>query len=232
MAGKVDSRPGVTPAAPLARDVGDSSTPKSSAGLGGTTDTMTGAGKPIHQRWGTMIKNGLVAPFSFSNRIFWRFMGFFADIIWGKGRTPAALVDVEFKTWYGRRYMTKVSLEEAIDNQYLTQSGEAYTPEYAVKNTLCNQDYIATLGLQQVDFKWINWRGAEYTYKGTLKAAIAGNYINIFQAIKNNLITEKQAVLGKFTTVEKLTAHKKAAAEAKSVKAATATGSEKKKAAK
>jgi len=192
-----------------------------SAGLAATGDTIVAAGKAIRQRPGAVLKTICLAPFQAVNWVFWKAMGICADVIWGKGRIPAATVPVEFNGWT-KKYIEPVSLETAIENGYKTTTGEVYTVKYVLAKGLCLPDYIQTLGLHDVKFKWLNYRSAECSFTGTFKAAINGRYIDIFQAIKKEFINERQAIAGKWTTQKALTAYNKAAAEKDAEKKAKA----------
>ncbi|HUD00743.1 MAG TPA: hypothetical protein VMR37_00285 [Rhabdochlamydiaceae bacterium] len=184
-------------------------------------------GGPIVRSWGSAVGGLVIAPFSFVNRLFWRFAGALSRMIW-KDRTPSVMVDVWKRSYFLISYQTKIPAEEAIDGQYLNIENKPYTPDYCKKHiTGCDEEYLKSRGYVNVEFDYISW-GRQYHYKGSLRPALIAKTISGADAVVQNLLTEKQTLSGGWTTKAKIADARKAAAKA-ATEAAAATAATKKK---
>ncbi|HEX2579418.1 MAG TPA: hypothetical protein VHK67_03345 [Rhabdochlamydiaceae bacterium] len=159
-------------------------------GIGKAASTIYSAGAKFTAKGRSFLYLITVAPISWVWSKITGLGRWVLDKIYGKGRVPAATIEVEMKGWTGT-YITKVSLESALEKGYIT-------PAQAKEKGHCNDDYLKARGYNEVEFEYKGALWGTKTFKGLLRDALRGGYITINEAIEapNNFMTEKQAIEG------------------------------------
>lgn len=189
----------------------------SKGGVGATPDSMSSAAVTKTKKWvahgATSLYSIVKWPFSFAYKLISAPFVYLYGKIWGPTLVTPTTIKVSAPGWVWGTNIQEVAPGYALSKGWITY-------EQARDDYKCNDHELRSEGRQPVKFNYLNWRGAETPYEGSLRYALQHNYITVFEAIKQKFITKNEAIDGKWTTAEALT---KAEKEAQAKKAAKVT---------